>query len=163
MGLSVFGLIIGLIIALLISFAISQIPVPWVSSLLTALVYIIMGYIGFTLPAKKRDEIIRAIRQAQGRKPGETGNTVAGMGRKLSRKKSATEDKILDTSVIIDGRIAELGSHDELLAAGGLYAKLYEEQFGGGTVEARFDDAVAFTDGSLLQHRLGPPKADAPV
>jgi len=107
-GLSVFGLIIGLIIALLISFAISQIPVPWVSSLLTALVYIIMGYIGFTLPAKKRDEIIRAIRQAQGRKPGETGNTVAGMGRKLSRKKSATEDKILDTSVIIDGRIYDI-------------------------------------------------------
>lgn len=64
---------------------------------------------------------------------------------------------------IADGRLVEQGTHDELLAVGGLYAKLYEEQFGGGTVEARFDDAVAFTDGSLLQHRLGPPKADAPV
>ena len=36
-------------------------------------------------------------------------------------------------------------------------------QFGGGTVEARFDDAVEFTDGSRLVQRPGPPKADMPV
>jgi ABC-type multidrug transport system fused ATPase/permease subunit len=28
-----------------------------------------------------------------------------------------------------DGRIAELGRHDELLARGGLYARLYHSQF----------------------------------
>ncbi|WP_036923385.1 ABC transporter transmembrane domain-containing protein [Propionicicella superfundia] len=64
---------------------------------------------------------------------------------------------------IADGRLVEQGTHAELLAAGGLYAKLYEEQFGGGTVEARFDDAVVFTDGTTLVHRPGPPKADMPV
>ncbi|MGC3954465.1 MAG: ABC transporter ATP-binding protein [Propionicimonas sp.] len=64
---------------------------------------------------------------------------------------------------IADGRLIEQGSHAELLAKGGLYARLYEEQFGGGTVEARCDDAVLFADGTMLQHRLGPPKADMPV
>lgn len=61
---------------------------------------------------------------------------------------------------IEEGRLVEQGTHAELLARGGLYARLYDEQFGAGTVEARFDDAVEFTDGSLLAHRVGPPKAD---
>lgn len=61
---------------------------------------------------------------------------------------------------IEDGRLVDQGTHAELLARGGLYARLYEEQFGAGTVEARFDDAVEFTDGSLLTRRARPPKAD---
>ncbi len=64
---------------------------------------------------------------------------------------------------IADGRLVEQGTHDELLAKGGLYAKLYAEQFGGGQVEARMADAVRFTDGSLLKHALGHPKPDLPV
>ena len=64
---------------------------------------------------------------------------------------------------IADGQLIEQGAHAELLARGGLYARLYEEQFGGGTVEARCDDAVLFSDGTTLQHRLGPPKADMHV
>ena len=64
---------------------------------------------------------------------------------------------------IAEGRLIEQGTHAELLAKGGLYARLYEEQFGGGTVEVRCDDAVLFSDGTKLQHRLGPPKADMPV
>ncbi len=35
-------------------------------------------------------------------------------------------DRIL---VLNDGRVAEIGSHDELLAAGGIYRKLYSLQF----------------------------------
>ena len=64
---------------------------------------------------------------------------------------------------IADGRLVEQGTHAELLARGGLYARLYSEQFGGGTVEARCDDAVLFRDGTTLHHRFGPPKADLPV
>ena len=64
---------------------------------------------------------------------------------------------------IEDGRLVEQGTHAELLARGGLYARLYQEQFGGGTVEARFDDAVEFTDGSRLVQHPGPPKADMPI
>lgn len=49
-----------------------------------------------------------------------------------------------------NGRLVEQGTHDELLALGGLYSRLYVEQFGAGKIEARFADGVLFTDGELL-------------
>ena len=49
-----------------------------------------------------------------------------------------------------DGELVEQGTHAELLAQGGLYARLYTEQFGGGQVEASFADGVLFTDGRTL-------------
>ena len=49
-----------------------------------------------------------------------------------------------------DGRVVERGTHDELLARGGLYARLYTEQFAGGQVEARCADGVRFPDGRTL-------------
>ncbi|HEY5820718.1 MAG TPA: ABC transporter ATP-binding protein, partial [Propionibacteriaceae bacterium] len=41
-----------------------------------------------------------------------------------------------------DGELVEQGTHAELLALGGLYSRLYTEQFGNGLVEARFSDGV---------------------
>lgn len=49
-----------------------------------------------------------------------------------------------------DGELVEQGNHHELLAQGGLYYRLYTEQFGGGKVEARFADGVRFTDGKTI-------------
>jgi len=46
-----------------------------------------------------------------------------------------------------DGKLVEQGTHDELLTLGGLYSRLYVEQFGSGQIEARFTDGVRFTDG----------------
>ena len=54
---------------------------------------------------------------------------------------------------IEDGVLVEQGSHEELLEAGGLYARLYIEQFGSGQIEARFTDGVRFADGSLMCER----------
>jgi len=52
-----------------------------------------------------------------------------------------------------DGLLVEQGTHDELLEHGGLYARLYVEQFGSGQIEARFTDGVRFADGSLQPSR----------
>ncbi|MCW2830365.1 MAG: multidrug transporter ATP-binding protein [Aeromicrobium sp.] len=54
-----------------------------------------------------------------------------------------------------EGRLVEQGTHDELLARGGLYSRLYVEQFGSGQIEARFTDGVRFADGKLLCDRPG--------
>ncbi|HIM61669.1 MAG TPA: ABC transporter ATP-binding protein [Dehalococcoidia bacterium] len=55
-----------------------------------------------------------------------------------------------DVIYVVDrGRIVEHGPHDELLAQGGLYATLYQEQYGGGRIEAYCEDGVIFSDGSI--------------
>jgi ATP-binding cassette subfamily B protein len=54
------------------------------------------------------------------------------------------------------GRVVERGTHAQLLAEQGLYAKLYAEQFGGGSVESRCADGVVFTDGAVVRHSSRP-------
>ncbi|MEJ8546528.1 PIN/TRAM domain-containing protein [Brevibacillus borstelensis] len=92
------GLIIGLIVAFLLFLQLSNIPIPVVSDLLPLMVSALLGYLGFQVGFRKRDEIM----------------AVFSIGRKDKSKKesggspSNVEYKILDTSVIIDGRIADI-------------------------------------------------------
>ncbi len=63
---------------------------------------------------------------------------------------------ILGADVILaveNGQVVESGTHAELLARNGLYARLYTEQFAGGKVEARCSDGVLFCDGTTLVER----------
>src|SRR3954470_5923670 len=63
---------------------------------------------------------------------------------------------ILGADVILaveDGQVVESGTHAELLARNGLYARLYTEQFAGGKVEDRCSDGVRFCDGTTLVER----------
>ena len=60
-----------------------------------------------------------------------------------------------------DGRLVEQGTHTELLATSGLYSRLYVEQFGSGTIEARFHDGVKFADGKThCDRNSGERRAD---
>lgn len=92
------GLTIGLIVAYLLVPSISSLPVPVFSDMLPIVVSALLGYLGFRVGYKKRDELV----------------SIFSMGR-LSRDKEKgkkenrdAEYKILDTSVIIDGRIADI-------------------------------------------------------
>ncbi|MEO8476057.1 MAG: ABC transporter ATP-binding protein [Actinomycetota bacterium] len=57
-----------------------------------------------------------------------------------------------DVIFVIDrGRVSERGTHEELLARGGLYATLYEQQFRGGLVEAELQDGVLLATGEVVK------------
>jgi len=72
------------------------------------------------------------------------GRTTVAIAHRLSTIMAA------DVIFAIDrGRIVERGTHSELLARGGLYAKLYDEQFQGGKVECHCEDGVVFSDGTV--------------
>jgi ATP-binding cassette subfamily B protein len=62
-----------------------------------------------------------------------------------------------------DGVLVEQGTHAELLALGGLYSRLYTEQFSGGAVEARFADGVRYSDGETVCDNGGRARADVSV
>ena len=51
------------------------------------------------------------------------------------------------------GKIVERGTHAELLRQGGLYARLYEEQFEGGRVECLCADGVVMSNGTIAPRR----------
>lgn len=78
------------------------------------------------------------------------GRTTIAVAHRLSTIIAA--DQIL---VIDQGRIIERGNHNELLAAGGLYAALYREQFGAGGIEAWCDDGIVLADGRV-SHQMAP-------
>jgi ATP-binding cassette subfamily B protein len=64
---------------------------------------------------------------------------------------------------IDDGMIVERGTHDELAAQGGLYARLYEEQFGSGAVEAHCSDGVILANGHPCRPSSQRPRPDERV
>ncbi|EIT84083.1 PilT protein domain-containing protein [Fictibacillus macauensis ZFHKF-1] len=93
------GLIFGLIVAFLIQLPLNNINIVVLSTILPIFLTVLLGYLGFQVGFKKRDELIHLFSIGRGGK---------------DRKREADEEKvkgkykILDTSVIIDGRVADI-------------------------------------------------------
>lgn len=95
------GLIIGLIVAFLFGFALSTIDIPFVATASPIILSVVLGYLGFQVGFQKREEMIAMLtpqRLSAAKKP-EIEEAVEKMSYKL-----------LDTSVIIDGRIADISA-----------------------------------------------------
>lgn len=70
------------------------------------------------------------------------GRTTLAVAHRLSTIRAADVIHVVEA-----GRIVESGSHDELVEAGGAYRRLYDEQFGGGTIETTCSDGFVMADG----------------
>ncbi len=95
-AVSSIGLIIGLIIAFLLSVPLNNFGIPYFGVVFSVILYGIFGYLGLTIPHRKKEDIYSAV-----------GNVKRGPKEKV-KFNSKSCPKILDTSVIIDGRISDI-------------------------------------------------------
>jgi uncharacterized protein YacL len=96
------GLIVGFIIAYLISSGpIKLIPFAWLGTLLSILVYLALGYLGVSIATKKREDFLGLFLPWK-------KFTQKDKDKMPSKSENIVQPKILDTSVIIDGRIADI-------------------------------------------------------
>lgn len=97
------GLIVGLSVAFLLSFWLESTEIMIISSVLPTVFFVILGYLGFQVGFKQREEFISALQATK----------ATGVKKKAEEATGVTQDaryKILDTSVIIDGRIADISA-----------------------------------------------------
>lgn len=95
------GLIIGLIVAYFLGFAIDSIDLPIITKVIPIILSFVLGYLGFRVGFKKRDELIQLF-TLRG------NNTKKKLTEGIEPQEARVNYKLLDTSVIIDGRIADI-------------------------------------------------------
>jgi len=92
---AIVGLVVGLVVAALVSFPLSLLPPPF-GSVLPFLGALVFGYLGGAVFVLRQNDIFGMVRQR-----GEAGGG-------SSRRSEQPQSVLLDTSVIIDGRIADI-------------------------------------------------------
>ncbi|MGM8365538.1 PIN/TRAM domain-containing protein [Virgibacillus sp. W0181] len=99
------GLILGLFVAYLINIPLKDVSIQVVSQVIPLFITIILGYLGFQVGFRRREEFVSLLnvnRKEKSKK--RTGETEIEQDDVIYKPKA----KILDTSVIIDGRIADI-------------------------------------------------------
>ncbi len=94
------GLILGLVIAYFINMPLQDINIEIISQVLPLFIMILLGYFGFQVGFKRRDEFVTLLKTSKKEKR----RVVEGDETETNNPRV----KILDTSVIIDGRIADI-------------------------------------------------------
>lgn len=93
------GLIIGLILAYFVGVALERIELPSITGVVSFVISVILGYLGFQIGFRKREDILSLFMLSrQERKKTDT----------IKQEQTTVHYKLLDTSVIIDGRIADI-------------------------------------------------------
>ena len=102
----VLGLAIGLIIANLLGVAFSRVPLigPYVPIIFS----IVFGYLGLFITIKKRKDIMPLLLNRSKDNVNKETNTKESKAETLTKELQSGSCKLLDTSVIIDGRIADI-------------------------------------------------------
>ncbi|QNR19740.1 PIN/TRAM domain-containing protein [Exiguobacterium sp. Helios] len=95
-----FGLLVGLVMAFLVSMLIELVGIPLLSNVLTMIVAVLFGYLGFTVGYRKRHELTKVfLRNSNNQTEKKAAEPVVV---------TKSNSKVLDTSVIIDGRITDI-------------------------------------------------------
>ncbi|ADH97635.1 PIN/TRAM domain-containing protein [Salisediminibacterium selenitireducens] len=95
------GLVVGLLLAFLVTVAVNNIEIAFISAIVPIFLTLLLGYLGFQVGYKKKDELLGVFRQSKEDKDGDQANADEADAR-------LPVPKLLDTSVIIDGRIADI-------------------------------------------------------
>ena len=95
------GLVVGLLIAFLINTFVQGLGIPIISGVLPIFLSVILGYLGFQVGFKRRNEFVGLLSKKEDPVKGDQKQTE-------DRAEELIKPKILDTSVIIDGRIADI-------------------------------------------------------
>ncbi|MFC7061797.1 PIN/TRAM domain-containing protein [Halobacillus seohaensis] len=99
------GLIVGLIIAYLINNLLQDIEIKVISQILPIFITFLLGYFGFQVGFKRKDEFLNLLMIAKKDKKANEDEIAQNA---TEAEALIPKEKILDTSVIIDGRIADI-------------------------------------------------------